>query len=200
MSSLDINMNKRRYIIHPYKFNMWLFILTLIMIFGGLTSAYIVALSFVKPENRILLDLPGILMNNLGVILFSSVSMQFSVWMAKKNENQKALLGLVFTFLLGVVFLVGQVYAWEILTEAGQPLVDRGRVDNSASFFYIFTGLHGLHIVAGLIVLLVAMIKTSLNNFKGDGKVLTYEITATFWHFLGLLWVYLYVFLLYTQQ
>ena len=108
MSSLNLNMGKRKYIIHPHKFNMWLFILTLIMVFGGLTSAYIVALSFVKPESRILLELPSILVNNLGVILFSSVSMQFAVWMAKRNEDRKALLGLLFTFILGIVFLVGQ--------------------------------------------------------------------------------------------
>ncbi len=200
MSSLNIDMNRQKYIIHPHKFNMWLFILTVIMVFGGLTSAYIVGLSFVKPEDRLLLELPPILLNNLGVILFSSVSMQFAVWMVKREESQKAMIGLIFTFILGIVFLLGQIYAWQILTEAGQPLVDRGRIDNSASFFYIFTALHGLHILAGLVVLLVALIKTSLNNFKGNGREVTYEITATFWHFLGLLWLYLYIFLLYTQQ
>lgn len=194
-------MSERKYIIHPYKFNMWLFLITLIMVFGGLTSAYIVALSFVKPENRLLLDLPGILVNNTIVIVFSSITMQMAVWMAKRGESRKAMLGLIFTFVLGLVFLVGQAYAWKTLTAAGQPLVDPGRIDNSASFFYIFTGLHGVHILAGLVVLLVALVKTSLNNFKTEeNKQLTYEITATFWHFLGLLWIYLYIFLLYTQQ
>lgn len=201
MSSFDVPMGKQNYIIHPYKFNMWLFILTLIMIFGGLTSAYIVSTSFIKPENRLILELPSILVNNSLVIVFSSITMQFAVWMVKRGEATKAMLGLMFTFVLGAVFLVGQVYAWQVLTESGLPMVDPERVDNSASFFYIFTGLHGAHIVGGLVVLLVALFKTSMDNFKStESRSMTFEITATFWHFLGLLWIYLYVFLWYTQH
>ncbi|MEM6262403.1 MAG: cytochrome c oxidase subunit 3 [Bacteroidota bacterium] len=194
-------MEKQNYIVHPHKFNMWLFILSLIMIFGGLTSAYIVARSMVPNDQVIIFDLPGILWANTAVILFSSLTMHFSLWAVKRREHQRALLGLAMTFVLGVVFLIGQWEAMKEMTATQDlPFVDPRRADNSVSFFYIFSVLHGLHIVGGLAVLVVALIQTSLNNFNPGRKVLTYEITSTFWHFLDLLWVYLFIFLLVTQS
>lgn len=195
----SVTMSKKRFIIHPYKFNMWLFLMTLIMVFGGLTSAYIVSNSFVPEANRIVFDVPGILWQNLLVILFSSITMQFSVWAIKRDESKKAMLGLIFTLILGIVFLIGQFSAWQILTDSGLTFVDPRRMDNSISFFYIFTGLHGIHIVAAIILVLVTLVRTSLDSFKLS-KLLNYEITATFWHFLGLLWIYLFAFIMYTQQ
>ena len=198
MSSLGIEMEKRRYIIHPQKFALWLFILSVIMIFGGLTSAYIVQRSFIT--NPITFDLPGILWSNLALILFSSVSMQYAVYARKRGESRNALISLGITFLLGIFFLLGQWNAWQAMIESGLYMVDKSRIDNSVSYFYVFTGLHGAHIVAGLIVLLVAGIKTYTQSYKPGREKITYELTATFWHFLGLLWVYLFVFLLVTQK
>lgn len=202
MSSLSLGMSKKKYIVHPYKFNLWLFILATTMIFGGLTSAYIVARSFLPAAQRLYFELPAILWNNLAVLLFSSVTIQFAVWSNSKGEAQRAMLGLLMTLVLGLVFLFGQVKAWEVMFQGGLPLVDPARIDNSVSFFYIFTGLHGAHILFTLFILIYALIKISLNSFKQgpEGRRITLEMTATFWHYLGLLWVYLFVFLLYTQQ
>ncbi|TAE49714.1 MAG: heme-copper oxidase subunit III [Bacteroidetes bacterium] len=200
MSSLSWEMDQRNYIIHPHKFALWLFILTVIMIFGGLTSAYIVQRGFLKPEQQIIFDLPPILWTNLAVILGSSVTMQFAVWAARRNDSQKAIAGLILTFVLGLVFLYGQFNGWNQMVASGLPMVDRRRLDNAVSFFYIFTGLHGLHIVAALIVLLTAMANTAMNRFRPGRKQLTYELTAIFWHFLGLLWIYLFIFLKFTQR
>lgn len=111
MSALGLNTNQRSYIVHPQKFALWLFILTVIMIFGGLTSAYIVQRSFVGEPQQLIFDLPSILWMNLVLIIFSSVPMQFSVWAAKKNDDRKASIGLAMTFILGVVFLLGQIDA-----------------------------------------------------------------------------------------
>ncbi|MDX1905545.1 MAG: heme-copper oxidase subunit III [Bacteroidia bacterium] len=200
MGYWGLELDQRNYIIHPYKFALWLFILTVIMIFGGLTSAYIVQRSFVGPERQVIFDLPNILWYNLAVILFSSVTMQYAVWTARREDTPKAMLGLVMTFVLGVAFLLGQMRAWGDLVGIGLPMVDQRRIDNSVSYFYIFTGLHGLHIVAALIVLLVALVNTALNNFRPGRRNLTYELTSIFWHFLGLLWVYLFIFLKFTQR
>ncbi|WNJ16608.1 cytochrome c oxidase subunit 3 [Pontibacter sp. G13] len=199
MSQAELT-SKQTYFIHPQKFAMWLFILTIIMIFGGLTSAYIVQRGMVSIDKQIMFDLPSILWQNLAVILLSSVSMQYGVWAAKEGQKQRAAIGLLVTFALGVFFLIGQLDAWSAMTNSGLPFVDQGRPDNSVSFFYIFIGLHGLHIVAGLVVLLVAMIKTAMNTFRPGRGVITYELTAIFWHFLGLLWVYLFFFLMMTQN
>ncbi|MEO1448410.1 MAG: cytochrome c oxidase subunit 3 [Bacteroidota bacterium] len=199
MSTLQLDMEKRTYIVHPQKFALWLFILTVIMIFGGLTSGYIVQRSFVPETQQIIFDLPVILWTNLAVILFSSVSMQLSLWFARKEEHKNASLMLLLTLGLGVFFLVGQLYAWGDLTDSGLPFVDKRRIDNSVSYFYVFTGLHGLHIVAALIVLLVAIFKTTRRSFLPGRRLVTYEMATTFWHFLGVLWVYLFIFLKYTQ-
>jgi cytochrome c oxidase subunit 3 len=126
--------------------------------------------------------------------------MQYAVWTARREDTPKAMLGLVMTFVLGVAFLLGQMRAWGDLVGIGLPMVDQRRIDNSVSYFYIFTGLHGLHIVAALIVLLVALVNTALNNFRPGRRNLTYELTSIFWHFLGLLWVYLFIFLKFTQR
>ncbi|MEZ4825795.1 MAG: cytochrome c oxidase subunit 3 [Bacteroidia bacterium] len=201
MSAYGIELEKKNYIFHPQKFALWLFILTVIMIFGGLTSAYIVQQSFVKEELRLFFDLPEILWVNLGVILFSSVTMQYAVWVARKNDRSKALAALGMTLILGVVFLIGQVNAWGAMVDSGMPMVDVGRTDNSVSFFYVFTGLHGAHIIGALIVLLVVWIRTALQSYRRVGqRALTYELTGIFWHFLGLLWVYLFIFLKITQN
>lgn len=202
MASFGVEMNKdkQNYIVHPYKFNLWLFLLTVIMVFGGLTSAYIVALSFVDESNRIFFTLPKILWQNLAVILFSSVTMQYAVWTAKRDETRKAMVGLILTLILGAVFLVGQLAAWRDLTFLQElPFVDPMRKDNSVTFLYVFTFLHGLHIIAALIALLVTLFRTSLNNFPST-RALAYELTGTFWHFLGLLWIYLFVVLYYYTE
>lgn len=201
MSAYGIELEKRNYIFHPQKFALWLFILTVIMIFGGLTSAYIVQQSFVSAERRIFFDLPEILWMNLAVILLSSVTMQYGIWVSRKNERNKALIALGLTLGLGVLFLVGQVNAWGAMVESGMPMVDNSRTDNSVSFFYVFTGLHGAHIIGAVIVLSIVFIRTALQNYREVGqRALTYELTGIFWHFLGLLWVYLFIFLKITQN
>lgn len=193
--------SKPNYIVHPHKFILWLFLVTIIMIFGGLTSAYIVQMSFLKPEERILFQLPNILWNNLGIVLLSSVSVQYASWAVRKGETQRALLALGITLLLAIAFLVGQFFAMKEMTlTANLPFVDSGRKDNLVSYFYIFVGLHAFHLLAGIVMIITTLTLTVKNRFKPGGKSRTYEITMVFWHFLTILWVYLFLFLMYTQQ
>lgn len=201
MASMSLDPQKN-YIIHPQKFAMGLFIITVIMIFGGLTSAYIVQRGFVPVEKQIIFDLPNVLWTNLAVLLFSSLTMQWSVISVQRQDLKMALFGLFLTFALGIVFLTGQWNAWVQMTQSGLPMVDEQRLDNSVSFFYIFTGLHGLHIVAGLVVLGILLGQQVYGKATSNParRTVAYEITAIFWHFLGVLWVYLFVFLLFTQN
>ncbi|MEL6652942.1 MAG: cytochrome c oxidase subunit 3, partial [Bacteroidota bacterium] len=199
-----MSLENKNYIVHPLRFAMWLFLLTVIMIFGSLTSAYLVNKSFLAQP--MIYDLPSVLMTNLIVILFSSIPMQYAVWAGKRGEHTKALLALVMTLVLGILFIRGQFQAWAELTASGLPLVDTartdainpGRVDNTVSFFYIFTGLHVLHLVAAIIAVVVVLIKTLAKKYTAKGMNMAYELTATFWHFLGALWLYLFLFLKYT--
>jgi cytochrome c oxidase subunit III len=201
MASYSLSMDKQNYIIHPQKFALWLFILSVIMIFGGLTSAYIVSRGAVPADQLILFDLPSILWYNLGVMLVSSVTMQISVWLVKREESNKALISLGMTFVLGCIFLVGQWDAFQELTTSGLPFVDQNRMDDSISYFYVVTGLHGLHIVSALIAVLIVLLQTALQQFRDPARrSLVFDMAAIFWHFLGLLWVYLFIFLKYTQN
>lgn len=191
-------MAKRNYIVHPHKFNLWLAIISLIMVFGGLTSAYLVARSMVKqPE---FFDIPDLLWTNTGIIILSSLSVQFAVWRARKGDDRQALIGLILTFIMGIAFLIGQWNVYQEMVLGGNYFVDPMRADDSVAYFYVLTGLHGSHIIAGLIVLAFAIVKTGFKKYKAGKKIISLEMSAIFWHFLDLLWVYLFVFLLYTQQ
>lgn len=195
MSAFSLEMDNRSYIIHPLKFALWIFILTVIMIFGGFTSAYIVQADALKESERLVYDLPPILWRNLAVILVSSMTIQYAIFTGKRNQTQMSLIALVMTFVLGVVFLFGQWNAFGQLAESGLPFVDPERADNSIAFFYVVTGLHGLHIVAALFVVLFVFLRMISSSFTVKRKALNLELAGTFWHFLGLLWIYLFLFL-----
>ena len=195
MSSFSMDMENRNYIVHPHKFALWLFILTVIMIFGGFTSAYIVQADSLMESQKLTYDLPPILWRNLIVILVSSLTMQFAIYTGKRNQNSLAAAGLGMTFILGIMFLMGQWQAFIDLTQSGLPFVDKTRTDNGVAFFYVLTGLHGVHIVAAIIAVFVVFIQTLIDRFRPGRKGLSFELAGTFWLFLGLLWIYLFLFL-----
>src|SRR5690606_20835114 len=102
---------------------------------------------------------------------------------------------LLITIVLGVVFFFLQVNAWSVLFERGITFVNSNA---SQSFIYVFTGLHLAHIIAGVLVLVRCFIGASRNIAPSD-NLFRMEIAAIFWHFLDLLWIYIYVFLLLNQ-
>lgn len=191
---MSAQLRPKRFVIHPAKFILWLFIVSIILFFGGLTSAYIVLkgiqLDKVPPRWNAEFDLPVLFWYNTATIIISSVTIQWAVWMAKKSDFDRARIGLLLTFFLGVLFVIGQIFAWVKLYGHGVFLAS----NNSAeSFLYVLTGSHGLHIIAGIVFLMVVLLKSIK---KKNISVVSYENAATFWHFLGLLWVYLFVFLM----
>lgn len=173
---------------HPKKFALWLFIITVIMIFAALTSAYIVRQA---EGNWLDFELPTMLWVTSGIILLSSATMHWSYLSAKKDELERVKLGISITTALGVAFLIGQVYAWGALVDSNVFFVG----NPSGSFLYVLTGLHGLHLVSGIIFLIIVLISTF--KYKVHAKNLAQiQMCATYWHFLGGLWIYLFIFLL----
>ena len=173
---------------HPRKFALWLFMISIVMIFAALTSAYIVRQA--DGEWRVF-DLPAELWITSGIILLSSITMQWAYVSAKRDNlgMVKAAIGL--TTLLGVLFLVGQLYVWGALVDMRVYFVG----NPSGSFLYVLTGLHGLHLVSGVIFLIIVLISTL--KYKVHSKNLAQiSMCNTYWHFLGGLWLYLFVFLL----
>ena len=173
---------------HPKKFALWLFIVTVVMIFAAFTSAHIVRQA---DGDWLIYDLPTMLWYTSAIILLSSVFMQWAYMAAKKDKPEQVKLALAITTVMGILFLVGQVKAW------GQ-LVDNNIYFNgnpAGSFLYVFTFVHALHLVSGVIYLIYMLI--SSYKYKVHAKnMLNMEMCSTWWHFLGGLWIYLFIFLL----
>ena len=188
---------EKKYVIHPAKFSLWVFIVSIILFFGGLTSAYIVSKGIeTEKEMWHYFELPSMLWYNTAVLIVSSVMLQVGVWGARKGDFNRTKIGFGLTFLLGILFLVGQVVAWLILD--GEGVIWGKGGSNSGNYLYILTAVHGFHIVAGLSFVAYVLVKMSRGKYK-VGNIVGIENCATFWHFLGLLWLYLFIFLLMNQ-
>lgn len=176
--------------VHPLKFSLWLIIISILMMFGAFTSAYLVRRA---EGNWLEFDLPQMFIFNTIVIVLSSITMQWAYVAAKKDNLSllKIMLGL--TMLLGLAFLYGQVDAWGNLR---QDNVFFGGVESNpaGSFLYVLTGVHGFHLITGLIFLAIVL-RASFNYRVHSKNMLRMQLCATYWHFLGLLWLYLYFFL-----
>ncbi|WP_057939910.1 cytochrome c oxidase subunit 3 [Algoriphagus resistens] len=173
---------------HPKKFALWLFLVTIVMIFAALTSAYIVRQS---EGNWLEYELPTIFWYTSGIVVLSSVCLQYAYSSAKKDNLIGVRTGLSLAVLFGIAFLVGQWYSWVALVDENVFFVG----NPSGSFLYVFTGLHAVHLISGVIFLIIVLISTY--RYKVHSKSLdTLEMATTFWHFLAALWLYLFMFLL----
>ena len=192
-SALDKNFNSapKQIGVNPLKFTTWLFIVSICMMFGAFTSAYIVRQS---EGNWQQFDYPQGLLYNTIFIVLSSVTMQWAYITAKK-DNVKALKAALFiTFALGIAFLLGQ---WGVWTELVQNKIFFGgaTANPSGSFMYVLTGVHGFHLITGLVFLIIVLLLAF--KYKVHSKsLLRIEMCTTYWHFLTALWLYLYVFLI----
>ncbi|AKD03571.1 cytochrome c oxidase subunit 3 [Pontibacter korlensis] len=176
--------------VHPLKFSLWLIIISIIMMFAAFTSAYIVRR---EEGNWLEFDLPSILLINTIVIVLSSVTMQLAHNAAKQNSMSRLKLMLLLTLGLGVAFLIGQWYGWAELVENNIYFGGTGS-NPSGSFLYVLTGVHGFHLITGLIFVLITLL-SSLKYKVHSKNMLRIQLCTVYWHFLGGLWLYLYIFL-----
>ena len=175
--------------VHPKEFTLWLSLVSMAMIFAAFTSAYIVRKG---DGNWLNFELPSFFNYSTICIAISSLSMIWAHRSARTNELKNLNLALGLTTLLGLVFLVLQFMAYGQMVDAGLFLVG----NPSTSFIYIISGVHGVHIFAGLIAL-IATFAAALQYKVHSKAMLSIRMTSIFWHFLGILWIYLYLFLKY---
>ena len=190
-SAIDKNFNEvKQTNVSPLKFTVWLFIVSITMMFAAFTSADIVRRSEGNWQD---FALPANMLINTILLVLSSIALQYG-YFAAKRDNLKALkIALFITFALGVAFLIGQWNAWGELVD-NKIFFGGSTANPSGSFLYVLTGVHGFHLVTGLIYLIIVLISTF--KFKVHSKkMLQLEMCTTYWHFLGALWVYLYLFL-----
>jgi cytochrome c oxidase subunit 3 len=194
MGANEIKLEEQQKQFKAKKFNLWLGMIGMFMMFAALSSGFIVYTAS-GVDKGIKTILPQTFIYSTIVILVSSLTLHFAFKAAKAGELAKQKLLLVVTIVLGIVFFILQVQSWGVLTEQGVYFINNNA---SQSFIYIFTGLHLAHIIAGIIVLISAFfsakppVATEKNVFRMD-------LAAIFWHFLDLLWIYIYVFLLLNQ-
>ncbi|QKZ15630.1 heme-copper oxidase subunit III [Spirosoma sp. KUDC1026] len=174
---------------NPRKFILWLFIVSIIMLFAAMTSAYLVRRA---EGNWLEYDIPPVFTYSSVVLVISSLTMHWAYLAAKKDNFGSLKIAISVTFALGIAFLYMQFQGWVELVNQKVFFVG----NPAGSFMYIFTGLHGFHLISGLIVLifaLVAVFKIRIHA-KSMNQI---EIAATYWHFLDILWLYLFFFLVY---
>lgn len=171
------------------KLGLWIALGSMTMLFAAFTSAYIVRSA---GGDWVPLQIPSILWVNTAVIILSSVVMEmarraFVAW--RPVAFRKWLLA---TAVLGVTFLTGQLLAWRQLAEQGIYLQSHPH----SSFFFVLTGVHALHLVAGVLALFYVLV-LAVRYRLTPGESSSPLVCATYWHFVGLVWLYLMVVLFY---
>lgn len=196
---------------------LWFGMVSITMLFAGLTSAYMVRQGEGKWAE---FSLPGLFTLSTVILLVSSATIHWAVMSVKKGNLKNLITGMLLTLMLGLGFVVTQYYAWTELYHNGivfsghlsdiktdfkyvpsgnETLAEAAGVGNvAASFLYVLTGLHILHLIAGVIALIIVFSRTlagkySAANYNGV------RMCAIYWHFLDGLWLYLFLFLLYIR-
>ena len=187
---MEISIKNR---INPQLFGLWTALASITMMFGALTSAYIVRQA---AGNWLEFRMPDLFIVSTVVILLSSVTLQVAY---NGYKNQKEGLykgGLVISFILGLAFLILQYNAWMMLFNMGVDM----KINPSGSFLYVITGVHAGHILGGITALIVALLHAFTLPFEySDKRKNRFQLVLHYWHFVDLLWVYLFVFLLMTR-
>lgn len=174
-----------------YKTMLWVAMISMFMMFAGLTSAYIVSKS--RPDWLGDFELPFAFTLSTIVIVLSSFTFHFAVSAIRKDNRSKTSMFLWITFVLGVMFVFLQFRGFGQIIENGFYFT--GPESNvTTSFLYIVVIMHIAHLFAGLISLSIVI----YNHYKqkyNSSQPLGIELSAMFWHFLDFLWLYLFLFL-----
>jgi cytochrome c oxidase subunit 3 len=169
---------------------LWVGFGSIVMMFAGLTSAYIVKKS---QANWLEFDLPNLFWFSTLVILVSSFTIQMAVKKAKAGEMAQYRGFLSVTAILGLTFIILQIRGFQAL-ELNNVALTGARSNSAGSFLLVIAGLHLLHLVGGVIAIAVISLK-ALAAKSSTNQVLSVELVASYWHFVDILWIYLFVFL-----
>ena len=168
---------------------LWISMISMTMFFAGLTSAYVVSR---KREDWVSFDLPAAFYISTVLIVLSSITFILAQSLLKKDNKKASFMLLLITLILGVGFIYYQYEGFLQLRDVGLFFTGPNSTV-STSFIIGITFMHVLHLIAGLIVLLIVI----YNHFKSkynSAEMLGFELGAIFWHFVGVLWIYLFFF------
>lgn len=189
----DIQAKHTNFHVEPLKFALWISMISMIMLFGAFTSAYIVRQG---AGNWLEYVLPPTFYYSTGAIIISSFALHYSYYSFKKGNEMMYKGMLVLSFILGMIFVVLQLEAWGEMFTTGIGL----KGNPSGSFLYVITGVHALHVMGGIAALVVAMIHAFTLKYKPTLKRKNrFVLVVQYWHFVDIIWVYLFLFLLFTK-
>ncbi len=192
-------MSNKRSVFNEKTFIIWLFIVASSMLFIAFTSAYWVHQSDgVRNNAWFHFDLPVQFWVSSAIVVVSSVFMQLAYSAAKKDDVYKVPSLLTITLILGVSFCISQLYAYSALKDMGLFFSNKNPGEISASFVYVISGVHLLHILGGIVLLIVAIVKASRLEVHKKNLVFI-NICKTYWHFLGIVWIFLILFLYFAR-
>jgi len=167
----------------PAKIGLGVFLAVVGSLFALFISAYSMRMSMVDWRA---LPVPKLLWFNTGVLITSSIALQWAYMAARRNDMDRVIIGLLAGAASAVIFLVGQLLAWQQLKVAGYFVAS----NPANSFFYLITAVHGLHLMGGLVALGI----TTAKVWRGAKMIqvrLSVELCAIYWHFLLLVWLVL---------
>jgi cytochrome c oxidase subunit 3 len=173
-----------------YKLLLWFAMISMVMMFAGLTSAYIVSTS--RKDWLKDFELPQAFIVSTIIIIVSSFTFHMALSTIRINDRNKTSLWLLVTLALGILFVVFQFLGFGQIIEQGYFFTGSESTVNT-SFLYIIAILHMVHLFGGLIALLIII----YNHFKqkyNSTQTLGIELGAIFWHFLDILWILLFLF------
>lgn len=186
---MDIVSNEQHSRLHPHKFTLWVTMASMIMMFAGLTSAFIVKSGLTGWRT---IELPKVFWISTLAILVSSVTIQLAA-KAFKNRNMgsyRRLIGV--TLCLGILFLICQVFGFSELWNANIRFKGSS---GAGQFFYAIAGLHALHVIGGIVAMSIMLIRSLTGRVKNYSKI-PIEVMGMYWHFVDFLWLYLLIFFL----
>jgi cytochrome c oxidase subunit 3 len=183
-----VMLEKKNNKIHPHKFTLWVGIGSILMMFAGLTSAYIVKRN---QANWSSFEIPMLFWISTLAIVLSSLTLYLASKSFKERMMSRYRSLIAATLFLGAVFITLQFFGFMQLWNEGLTL----QRNVAYSFLYVIVGLHGLHVIGGVIALLVMSLKAFSKKTRIYSSV-PVELISTYWHFVDVLWVYLLIFLL----
>jgi len=178
-----------------YKLILLFGMLSMFMMFAGLTSAYLVSAS--RKDWVHTMVLPSAFTISTVIIILSSITIHLAKLAIKKDDRKNTTLLLLGTLVLGIIFVFFQFKGFSQVVEMGYYFT--GAQSNvTSSFLYMLVILHMAHLFGGIISLLIVI----YNHFKqkyNSTQTTGIELGAMFWHFLDFLWVYLFLFLYFVK-
>ena len=183
---MEIVSTQQQNKIHPHKFTLWVAIASIIMMFAGLTSAYIVKSGQAGWTG---IKTPPVFWWSTAVILISSITIQMSLRAFKQKEMRSFRLLFLVTLVLGIAFVIMQCQGFTYMWKHGVKIEGAG----AGQFLYIIFGLHALHVLGGLVALAVIAGQQYFSKTRSYNAT-PIEVMSTYWHFVDVLWIYLLIF------